>query len=204
MKKLMYVAALALCTVACSAQETTDTATLAPLPKVTFKESTAPLGKALQERRTTRAFSDEKLDMQTISNLLWAAWGVNRDDGKRTAPSAMNRQEVELYVVVDSGVFLFDAQSHALKQVSKANITKECGAGAPLTLVYVADLDKQKSRETAAVDIGFIGQNVHLFCAAENLGTVFIGRPHAKFTEVAGLKGKQTPFYMQRIGKPKK
>ena len=141
-----------------------------------------PLMQVLKERKSVRDFGPEPLSRQTISNLLWAAWGINRDDGRRTAPSASNRQEIDVYAVMADGAYLYDAQANALKPVATADLRKFAGtqayvAGAPLNLVYVADTvklggDDAAKLATANADTGFIAQNVYLFCASEGLGTV--------------------------------
>jgi nitroreductase len=144
-----------------------------------------PLMQVLKERKSVRDFGSEALSRQTISNLLWAAWGVNREDGRRTAPSASNRQEIDVYVVMADGAYVYDAQANALKPVAPADLRKVTGtqayvAGAPLNLVYVADTaklggDDAAKLATANADTGFIAQNVYLFCASEGLGTVVRG-----------------------------
>ena len=141
-----------------------------------------PLMQVLKERKSGRDFGPEPLSRQTISNLLWAAWGVNREDGRRTAPSASNRQEIDVYAVMADGAYLYDAQANALKPVALADLRKFAGtqayvAGAPLNLIYVADTAKLGGDDaarlaTANADTGFIAQNVYLFCASEGLGTV--------------------------------
>lgn len=141
-----------------------------------------PLMQVLKERKSVRDFGGEPLSRQTISNLLWAAWGVNREDGRRTAPSASNRQEIDAYVVMADGAYLYDARANALKPVTPADLRKLAGtqayvAGAPVNLIYVADTAKLDGDDaarlaTANADTGFIAQNVYLFCASEGLGTV--------------------------------
>jgi nitroreductase len=141
-----------------------------------------PLMQVLKQRKSVRDFGPEPLSRQTISNLLWAAWGVNREDGRRTAPSASNRQEIDVYAVMADGAYLYDAQANALKPVTLADLRKFAGtqayvAGAPLNLIYVADTAKLGGDDaarlaTANADTGFIAQNVYLFCASEGLGTV--------------------------------
>jgi SagB-type dehydrogenase family enzyme len=142
-----------------------------------------PLMQALAARQSAREFSPEKLSPQTLANLLWAAWGVNRPDGRRTAPSAVNYQEIEVYAVTADGAYIYDAKGNTLKQVAKADIRKQTGqqpfvAGAPLNLVYVADFAKMGDRDEmnkvawSHANTGFIAQNVYLFCASEGLGVV--------------------------------
>jgi SagB-type dehydrogenase family enzyme len=146
-----------------------------------------PLMEALQNRKSDRQFSSEELPDQVLSDLLWSAFGVNRpESGKRTAPSARNWQEIDIYVALEKGLFLYDAASHSLKPVLPQDLRAQTGMQdfvgvAPVNLVYVADFgrmgnasDDQK-RMYAAADAGFIAQNVYLFCASEELGTVVRG-----------------------------
>ncbi|MDR0412887.1 MAG: SagB/ThcOx family dehydrogenase [Dysgonamonadaceae bacterium] len=154
----------------CSAQDIS-----LPSPE---KTGGKPLMEALNDRQTTREFSAQELDTQTLSNLLWAAYGFNRED-KRTVPSANNRQEFIIYAVLKSGVYVYDAQNNVLVQKAKGDFRAKTGkqdfvAVAPLNLVYVVDL-KKNSAEGAAVDSGFISQNVYLYCASAGLGTVVRG-----------------------------
>ena len=142
-----------------------------------------PLMRALSHRHTSRSFSTKPLPLQTLSNLLWAAFGINRPgEGKRTAPSAYNHQEVDIYVLTARGVYLYNAAKQTLEPVLAGDIralggTQEFVKDAPLTLVYVADFTKmgdEPEKEKifySAADTGFIGQNVYLFCASEGLAT---------------------------------
>ena len=122
--------------------------------------------------------------MQTVSNLLWAASGVNRPDGRMTAPTARNLQEISLYVLLPSGIFRYDAQGNRLIRVSGENITGRVTGKAPMTVVYVADLKKQPKRELCAVDCGYISQNIYLYCASAGLVNVM------KAQETDLLEGK--------------
>lgn len=146
-----------------------------------------PLMEALQVRHSTRNFSGKELPTQLLSDLLWAAFGVNRpESGKRTAPSARNWQEIDIYVALEKGLYLYDPSSHSLNPVLSRDLRARTGmqdfvGTAPVNLVYVADFgrmgnasDDQK-RMYAAADAGFIAQNVYLFCASEGLGTVVRG-----------------------------
>ena len=123
--------------------------------------------------------------MQVISNLLWAANGVNRPDGHRTAPSAVDWKNIDIYVTTVDGLFLYDADKHLLKVLGKEDVRAVAGqqdfvATAPLNLIFVADMAKAsfqgKPMETAEVwsfaGVGFIAQNVYLFCASENLACI--------------------------------
>jgi len=146
-----------------------------------------PLMDALKNRKTEREFSERKLSPQVLSNLLWAAYGINREDGRRTAPSSVNWQTIDIYVALPEGLYLYDAQENELELVLAEDIraltgTQDYVGTAALNLVYVADLtriprdmdDEQKLR-VSTNDVGFIGQNVYLFCASEGLATVVRG-----------------------------
>ena len=139
-----------------------------------------PLMEALAKRATSRSFATNDLSSQQISSLLWAAFGINRPDGRRTAPSAMNFQETDIYVLLKSGAYVYSAASNQLNQVVADDIralggTQSFVKDAPVTLVFVADLAKcgnnEGGRNTANVDVGYISQNVYLFCASEGLAT---------------------------------
>jgi nitroreductase len=139
-----------------------------------------PLMEALSKRATGRSFATKDLSLQQISNLLWAGFGINRPDGRRTAPSAMNFQETDIFVLLKSGAYVYNAVSNQLVQVVSEDIRDLGGSqsfvkDAPVTLIYVADLAKcgnnEGGRNTANVDVGYISQNVYLFCASEGLVT---------------------------------
>jgi SagB-type dehydrogenase family enzyme len=141
-----------------------------------------PLMDALAKRSTARAFDAKELSSQQISSLLWAAFGINRLDGKRTAPSARNFQETDIYVLLKSGVYVYNARSNKLDRVSAEDLralggTQAFATNAPVTLVFVADLSKmgkgsdENKLNTAHIDVGYISQNVYLFCTSEGLVT---------------------------------
>ena len=175
-----------------------------------------PLMQVLRERKSTREFSSEKLSPQVLSNLLWAAWGVNREDGRRTAPSASNRQEIDVYVITAEGAYVYDAKANALKPVVTTDIRKLAGtqafvAEAPLNLVYVADLvklgggDESNKIATSNANTGFIAQNVYLFCASEGLGAVVRGSVNrAELSKALNLRAEQRITLAQTVGFPKK
>jgi nitroreductase len=174
-----------------------------------------PLMQVLKERKSVRDFGPEPLSRQTISNLLWAAWGVNREDGRRTAPSASNRQEIDVYVVMADGAYLYDAQANALKLVAPADLRKLAGtqayvAGAPVNLIYVADTAKLGGDDaarlaTANADTGFVAQNVYLFCASEGLGTVVRGSVNRDdLGKALNLRAGQRINLAQSVGYAKK
>ena len=174
-----------------------------------------PLMQALRDRKSSRAFSAQKLSEQTLSNLLWAACGINRPDGKRTAPSAMNKQETDVYVLLAEGAFLYEPKEHALKQISSADLRAQAGSqefvkDAPLNLVYVADGAKMAGPETEralwyGAGTGFISQNVYLFCASEGLATgVRASVDRATLGKALKLEESQIIAYAQSVGFPKK
>lgn len=175
-----------------------------------------PLMQALKERQSTRTFSAEKLSPQVLSSLLWAAWGINREDGRRTAPSASNRQEIEVYVVTADGAYVHDAKGNMLKPVASGDLRKATGnqpfvGEAPVNLVYVADFSKSGSGDengklaTSNANAGFIAQNVYLFCASEGLGTVVRGSvPRAELSKALKLRPDQRITLAQTVGYIKK
>jgi SagB-type dehydrogenase family enzyme len=139
-----------------------------------------PLMLALARRRSDWSFSSEDLDLQTLSDLLWAALGVNRENGNRTAPTARNRQEITVYCALRQGCYRYDADKHQLEMVTEADLRAQTGrqgfvADAPLNLVYVADLSKASSEFYAGCDTGFVAQNVYLCCASKGLASVVRG-----------------------------
>lgn len=176
-----------------------------------------PLMQVLKMRSTSREFSAEKLPVQMLSDLLWAAFGINRpDSGKRTAPSARNFQEIDLYLATADGLFLYEAKTHSLKPVLKEDIRALTGRqpfakDAPVNLVYVADLSKMdrasvEDRELfSSADTGFISQNVYLYCASEGLATfvrAMIDR--VALAKAMNLRSDQKIVLAQSVGYPKK
>ena len=175
----------------------------------------APLMLALSRRQSSRSFSAKAIPDQVLSNLLWAANGINRADaGKRTAPTAVNRQEVDIYIAMAEGLYLYNAKLHALSLVVAKDLRALTGRqgyvqNAPLNLIYVADMSRVagNSREDkllyAAADTGFIGQNVYLFCASEGLATViraFIDKD--ALGKAMNLKSSQMIILAQTVGYP--
>ncbi len=176
-----------------------------------------PLMQVLKNRSSSRSFGSAKLAPQVLSNLLWAAFGVNRSDsGERTAPSAKNLQEIEIYVAMEDGLYLYNARTHALVPVLPEDIRALTGLqsfvkDAPMNLVYVADLARLSglSEEDkvlySAADTGFISENVYLFCASEGLATVVRGSIDRKVLAVAmKLRPDQKIILAQTVGYPKK
>jgi nitroreductase len=141
-----------------------------------------PLMEALAKRSTARAFDSKELSPRQLSSFLWAADGVNRPDGKRTAPSARNFQETDIYVLLKQGAYVYSAKSNKLDLVVAEDLrvlggTQAFVKDAPVTLVFVADLSimgdgsNEDKKNTANIDVGYISQNVYLFCASEGLVT---------------------------------
>ena len=180
------------------------------------KSGGMPLMEALSKRSSTREFAVKDIPDQVLSNLLWAAWGINRDDSdKRTAPSSNNKQEIDIYVFKADGVFKYVSKGHLLEVVTNEDFRTFCGkqdfvASAPLNLIYIADLSKTDqtdyTSEPAASysNAGFIAQNVYLFCASEGLGTVVRGWVDKEMLqEKLKLKPSQKIILAQTIGFPK-
>ena len=175
------------------------------------KSGGKPLLQALALRRSTREFSGKPLPPQMLSNLLWAAFGVNRPDGRRTAPSANNGQEIDIYVALPDGVYVYMAEANVLKpviagDVRRATGTQEFVGSAPLDLVYVADDSRAEGSADeklffSAANTGFIAQNVYLFCASEGLGTVVRGSVDRDALAVAlKLRAGQRITLAQSVG----
>lgn len=174
-----------------------------------------PLMEALSQRRSQREFARAALPPQLLSNLLWAAWGVNRPQGGRTAPSALDAQEIDLYVALPEGAYRYDAAAHELERVADADVRRVTGYQdfvdeAPLDLVLVADHARMRlvpvsQRESyASTCAGAIAQNVYLFAASAGLATViraWIDR-HA-IAEALGLNHDQQVLLSQTVGFPR-
>lgn len=178
-------------------------------------EGGKPLMQVLNERHSSREFATKPLPPQVLSNLLWAASGVNRfGSGKRTAPSARDWREIDVYVTTADGAYRYDPDTHALKRVVAEDIRKLTGvqdfvATAPVNLVYVADLNKMKGAEVdqqtlySAADTGFIAQNVYLFCASAGLANVVRGSVDRDALGAAlGLSNHQKIILAHSVGYP--
>lgn len=170
--------------------------------------------KAFSDRHSDREFATRELSLQDLSDLLWAANGVNRPgDGKRTAPSALNKQDVDIYVFLAKGVYLYDASKHVLKLVAEGDHRSAVAGGqdfvkqAPVSLVYVSDLSRfgmgmdERVKLMGAMDAGIVSQNVNLFCAGVGLSTV----PRASMDQAAlrkllKLSDTQVPMMNNPVG----
>ncbi len=176
-----------------------------------------PLMQALKARESSREFDKRDLPLQVLSDMLWAAFGVNRpDSGRRTAPSAHNWQEIDIYVALSDGAFRYAPKEHHLVPVAPEDVrvltgTQDFVSQAPLNLVYVADFSKMGSEAEAekiflsAADTGFIAQNVYLYCASEGLATVVrAGVQREALAKKMGLRADQRITLAQSVSYPKR
>ena len=174
------------------------------------------LMQALKERKSLREFSSKELSLQIISDLLWAANGINRpDSGQRTAPSTMNMQEIDIYIAKADGLYLFDAKQNMLILAVEEDIRVLTGKqpfvkDAPLNLIYVADLSKMGKTSGsdadfyASADTGFISENVYLYCASAGLATVVRGSiDKLVLAKAMKLRSDQKIILAQTVGYPK-
>jgi nitroreductase len=170
---------------------------------------------ALNLRHSTREYADRPLPIQTMSDLLWSAFGINRPNGDRTAPYWRHVMVIDVMVAMKEGVWAYDPNSHSLVLRMREDIRAQTGfqdfvGTAPLNLIYVAhgermaDVSPEDRRLYASVDTGFIGQNVYLFCASEGLGSVFRGAvDYAKLDKTLGLPASQFVTFAQTVGYPR-
>lgn len=174
-----------------------------------------PLMQALQRRASNRRLAATPLPDPVLSNLLWAARGINRpESGRLTAPSASNWQEIDLYVARPEGTYLYEPQKHRLMGAAAGDLRPECGvqsfvAQAPVVLVYVANLaamkgaDEDGRRFYPPCDTGYISAHVYLFCASEGLSTVaLISVDKPVLHRRLGLRPDQVVTLTQPVGYP--
>jgi nitroreductase len=174
-----------------------------------------PLIDALKLRRSIREYADRSLPPQVLSDLLWAAFGVNRPSGDRTAPYWRHVMVIDVYAALADGAWLYDPKQHRLERRLDADVRSQTGTQdfvgtAPLNLIYVAhgermqDISPEERRLYASVDTGFIGQNVYLFCASEGLATVFRGSVDTKkLAATMQLGDGQFVTFAQTVGYPR-
>lgn len=182
------------------------------LPKAE-KSNPTTLMQALEKRHTGRDYRPQALSVQQLSDLLWCANGINRENGKRTAPSARNCQEIDIYALTAEGIYLYNPEKHLLEFVKGGDYRAQIGMQefthtAPLLLVYVANYDRMKDMDDnarnlyGATDCGNVCQNVYLYCAAAGLETVELGSIHRDtFTGLIPVNGKV--ILGQAVGMPK-
>jgi nitroreductase len=175
-----------------------------------------PLMQALLERQTIRELKPDKLPDQVLANLLWAGFGINRTaNAHRTAPSAMNSQELDIYVATADGVFLYAPAANELRPVSSEDVRSRAGGEAsfhtaPVTLILVADLARlakakpDDRRFYAAFDAGTISQNLYLYCASEGLATVVHDLDRSRLIDPLKLRPEQQIILAQAVGYPLK
>jgi SagB-type dehydrogenase family enzyme len=172
------------------------------------KSGGMPLMEALAKRSTGREFDSRDLSPNQLSSLLWACFGINRPDGKRTAPSAMDCREADIYVVLKQGAYVYDAKSNKLNLVVAEDLrslaaTQAFATNAPVTLAFVADLARmgnssaEEKKMFANIDVGYISQNAYLFCASEGLAT---GARASVDRKALALKLKLRPDQMIVLG----
>jgi SagB-type dehydrogenase family enzyme len=205
------------CALSCAqAQSPAKEALVIKLPEPKLQGG-ATLMEALGKRKSERAFSAQELSLQTLSDLLWAANGVNRPaENLRTAPTTMNMQEIDIYLSKQDGLYLYDAKAHALVLVVKKDIREVTGKqpfvkSAPVNLIFVADMAKmsklsaQEADFYAATDTGFVSQNVYLYCASAGLSTVVRGWVDKDdLAKAMGLRRDQKVILAQTVGYPAK
>jgi nitroreductase len=175
-----------------------------------------PLMEALMVRRSTREYAPRALPPQVLSEILWAAFGVNRpQSGDRTAPYWRHVMVMDIYAAMADGVWLYDPKAHKLLPHMADDIRAQTGlqdfvATAPLNLIYVAhgdrmqDISPEERRLYASVDAGFVGQNVYLYCASEGLATVFRGAVDTKrLGQTLGLGAGEFVTFCHTIGYPR-
>ena len=215
MKQLLNVViACAVCLAVAGAQEAKLEQIKLPPPQM---DKGRPLMQVLKNRQSQRNFAPDKLPPQELGNLLWAARGINRpESGKLTAPTAVNWQEIDVYVALPEGLYLYDAKEHALQPVTAGDLRPFAGKQkyvqtAPAVLVYTADFDRmakapEESRKFySATDTGFISQNVYLYCASENLATVVAGMVDKDLLKAKmNLRPDQHVILVQPVGYPAK
>lgn len=190
--------------------QTGETISLPPAQKT----GGMPVMEAFQNRKSQRSFSSKELSSQQISNLLWAAYGITRPEGLRTVPAAKEWYEYDIYVIKADGWFLYEPKKHALMKMGNEDHraiggTQDFVKAAPVILVYIADFDRMTSTTDelrkffSAVDVGYISQNVYLYCASEGLATIILGQvDKVKVKEVLKLRPNQQVILSQPVAYP--
>lgn len=216
MKHLTILAAASLALLAvlvCPAQDAAASAKIDPkaesvaLP-APAKTGGMPLMQALAERKTIRDYKPGELDAATLSEILYAANGVNRPDGKRTIPTAMNKQDLEVYVALPGAAYHYDAKENKLVRIDAGDfradliMNKNMAKNAAAILVYASDSTKfPNDIKYPAIHVGEASQDVYLYCASKGLGTVSLGMYDEKgVRKVFKLDGKMTVILAQAIG----
>jgi SagB-type dehydrogenase family enzyme len=210
-KKLFSLSLLVIIAFVTCTSQVIETVAL-PVPK---KSGGMSLLKALSLRQSQRSFSEKELSPKVLSNLLWAAYGVNRPDDGRTVPSARTWKEFDIYVVKADGWFVYEPAKHTLLKMGNEDLREYAGKQdfvktAPLNLIFVADYNRMTNATEelmnfySAADVGFISQNVYLYCASAKLSTVVRAQiDRDKIREVFKLRPGQQPILAQTVGYPK-
>ena len=172
-----------------------------------------PLMQVLKERRSLRTYSDKPLSKQDLANLLWAGFGINRPEtGGRTAPSAMNRQEIDVYVALPEGVYRYDAKAAALRLAVSEDLRAMTGnqpfvKTAPCNILLVVDRAREGGKgghSWAEADAAFISENLYLYCASQGLATVVRANLDKNaLAEAMKLSPSQEVIFAQTVGYPK-
>ncbi|MDR1491608.1 MAG: SagB/ThcOx family dehydrogenase [Planctomycetaceae bacterium] len=200
MKTLFLTAAILFVSACVTAQDVK-----LPTPQTTGGK---PLFDAFRSRQSDRNISDANLDLQTISEVLWSAYGFNRND-KRVIPTANNKQEIEVYAVLKDGIYLYDAKNNALILKASGDHRKIAGAQpfvhiAPLNIIYVADFSKGTTLLQSSVACGAASQNVYLASASKGLGCVVRTTINSEeLHKVLKLTADQQVLLGQTVGKTK-
>jgi len=172
------------------------------------------LMEAMQNRQSQRSYSNKDLTDQQLSNLLWAAYGINRPNGYRTVPSARTYHEFDIYIIKPEGWYLYNAEDHTMLKMGNEDLREDAGKqdyvkDAPVNLVFVADFERMTNADDAfrkfysATDVGYISQNVYLYCASEGLATIVRGLiDKTKAKEVLKLRPDQHVILAQSVGYP--
>lgn len=184
-----------------------------PLPP-SQKTGGMPIMEAFQLRKSQRSFSSKDITQQELSNVLWAAYGINRPEGLRTVPAAKEWYEYDIYIIKADGWYLYEPKKHVLLKMGNDDLrvyggTQDFVKAAPVILVYVADFDRMTNTTDelrkffSAVDVGYISQNVYLYCASAGLATIILGQvDKVKVHEVLKLKPNQNVILSQPVAYP--
>lgn len=212
MKKMMFAAMMAVLASCATAQDTKDIQLLAP-----NKDKGASIMKSLAQRQSHRKCADKELSTADLSDLLWAANGINRPgDNKRTAPSALNRQDIDVYVISKTGAYKYIAAENRLQLITEGDHRDAVASGQdfvnqfPVSLVLVSELSKlgdaknERTRMTAAMDAGYVSQNICLFCAGNGLVTVPRATMNStELKKILKLGDTALPLLNNPVGYPK-
>lgn len=206
MKKLLTLALMMMLSTSMMAQNVQQL----PAPKFDKKTSNVSLVEVLQKRESVREYAADPLTDQELSNILWGACGINRPESKRlTAPSAVNAQDIIVYVCRADGAWRYDAQQNTLTRITELDLRKAIGdrqpfaANAPVCLLLVSDLSKLRgNREYGAMDAGYVSENIYLICTAMGLKTVARAMMERDaLVRELGLNDSQVPMLNHPIGR---